>query len=63
MSWITGVGLLPFGRHDGKGTLDLMSEAATLALADAGVDARRHRRCVDRLCDDDAAHHAGDGVL
>lgn len=37
MSWITGVGLLPFGRHEGKGTLDLMSEAATLAMADAGV--------------------------
>jgi len=37
MSWITGAGLLPYGRHEGKGTLDLMSEAATLAMADAGV--------------------------
>lgn len=40
MSWITGTGLLPFGRHDGKRTLDLMSEAATLALADAGLERR-----------------------
>ncbi|ODT18723.1 MAG: thiolase [Hyphomicrobium sp. SCN 65-11] len=37
MSWITGVGLLPFGRHEGKNTLDLMSEAAALALNDAGL--------------------------
>ena len=37
MSWITGVGLLPFGRHEGKNTLDLMSEAAALALDDAGL--------------------------
>jgi len=37
MSWITGVGLLPFGRHEGKNTIDLMSEAATLALDDAGL--------------------------
>ena len=37
MSWITGVGLLPYGRHEGKGTLDLMSDAATLALADADL--------------------------
>jgi acetyl-CoA acetyltransferase len=40
MSWITGAGLLPFGRHDGKRTLDLMSDAATLALADAGLERR-----------------------
>ncbi len=37
MSWITGVGLLPYGRHEAKSTLDLMSAAATLAMADAGV--------------------------
>jgi acetyl-CoA acetyltransferase len=37
MSWITGVGLLPFGRHEGKSTLDLMSNAAALALDDAGL--------------------------
>jgi acetyl-CoA acetyltransferase len=37
MSWITGVGLLPFGRHEGKSALDLMSEAAASALDDAGL--------------------------
>ena len=37
MSWITGVGLTPFGRLEGCSTLDLMSEAATAALADAGL--------------------------
>jgi acetyl-CoA acetyltransferase len=37
VSWITGVGLTRFGRHEGKSTLHLMSEAATLALADAGL--------------------------
>lgn len=37
MSWLTGVGLLPFGRHEGKNTLDLMSEAAALALDDSGL--------------------------
>ena len=31
MSWITGTGLLPYGRHDGKSTLDIMSEAAARA--------------------------------
>lgn len=35
MSWITGVGLTPFGKHPGRDTLDLMGEAATAALADA----------------------------
>lgn len=45
MSWITGAGLLPYGRHDGKSTLDLMSGAATAALADAGLE----RRDVDGL--------------
>ena len=37
MSFITGVGLTPFGRHDGRSTLDLMSEAAAAALADAAL--------------------------
>jgi acetyl-CoA acetyltransferase len=37
MSFITGVGLTAFGRHEGASTLDLMSEAAALALADAGL--------------------------
>jgi acetyl-CoA acetyltransferase len=37
MSFVTGVGLTAYGRHDGKSTLDLMSEAASLAIADAGL--------------------------
>jgi len=37
VSWITGVGLTPFGRHDGRDTIDLMSTAATAALDDAGL--------------------------
>jgi len=37
MSFVTGVGLTAFGRHDGSSTLDLMSAAAGLALADAGL--------------------------
>lgn len=37
MSYITGVGLLPYGKHPGRDTLDLMSDAANLALADAGL--------------------------
>lgn len=37
MSFITGVGLTPYGRHEGRSTLDLMSEAAALALADSGL--------------------------
>jgi len=35
VSWITGVGLTPFGKHPGRDTLDLMGEAASAALADA----------------------------
>ena len=38
MSWITGAAATPFGRLPGNGTLDLMSRAATLALADAGLE-------------------------
>jgi hypothetical protein len=35
LGWITGVGLTPIGRLEGRDTLDLMSEAAVAALADA----------------------------
>lgn len=45
MSWITGVGLTPFGRLEGSSTLDLMSGAAARALEDAGLE----RREVDGL--------------
>jgi acetyl-CoA acetyltransferase len=45
LSWIAGVGLTPFGRLEGRSTLDLMSDAATAALADAGLE----RRDVDGL--------------
>lgn len=45
MSFITGVGLTPFGKHPGKSTLDLMSEAARAALGDAQLD----RRDIDGL--------------
>jgi 3-oxoacyl-[acyl-carrier-protein] synthase III len=37
MSFITGVGLTAFGRHQGSSTLDLMSQAAELAISDAGL--------------------------
>jgi acetyl-CoA acetyltransferase len=37
MSFITGSGLTRYGRHEGRGTLDLMSDATDLALADAGL--------------------------
>lgn len=37
MSYITGVGLTSYGRHEGRSSLDLMSMAAELALADAGL--------------------------
>jgi 3-oxoacyl-[acyl-carrier-protein] synthase III len=37
MSYITGVGLTSFGRHEGFSSLDLMSQAAELAIADAGL--------------------------
>jgi acetyl-CoA acetyltransferase len=37
MSFITGVGLTSFGRHEGSSTLDLMSKAAELAITDAGL--------------------------
>lgn len=37
MSWITGVGLTRFGKLPEATTLDLMSEAAEQAIADAGL--------------------------
>ena len=37
MSFLTGSGLTRYGRHEGRGTLDLMSEATDLALTDAGL--------------------------
>ncbi len=37
MSHLLGSGLTRFGRHDTRGTLDLMSEAAQAALDDAGL--------------------------
>ena len=37
MSFITGVGLTVFGKHEGRSTLDLMTRAADLAIADAGL--------------------------
>ncbi|MEI7970531.1 MAG: thiolase family protein [Betaproteobacteria bacterium] len=40
MSWITGVGLTPFGKHPGRSTLDLMTDAAGAALADAALERR-----------------------
>ena len=36
--WLLGSGLTRYGRHDGRSTLDLMSEAAAAALADAGLE-------------------------
>jgi acetyl-CoA acetyltransferase len=38
MSWILGSGLTRFGRHEDRSALDLMSEAAAAALADAGLE-------------------------
>ena len=38
MSYVTGVGLTPFGKLPGSATLDLMSEAAAAALADAHLE-------------------------
>jgi acetyl-CoA acetyltransferase len=38
MSFITGVGLTAYGRHEGSSSLDLMSRAAQLAISDAGLE-------------------------
>ncbi len=45
MSFISGVGLTAFGKHEGRSTLDLMTEAAQGALSDAGLK----RRDIDGL--------------
>ena len=45
MSWIAGVGMTPYGKLPGRNTLDLMSEAATLALHDAQLE----RKDIDGL--------------
>jgi len=45
MSYVTGVGLTPFGKLPGRTTLDLMSEAASAAL----IDAQLERSDVDGL--------------
>ncbi len=37
MSFITGVGLTSFGHHQGRSTLDLMTEASEAAISDAGL--------------------------
>ena len=37
MSFITGVGLTSYGKHEGSSSLDLMSKAAQLAITDAGL--------------------------
>src|SRR5271169_4606543 len=37
MTYITGVGLTSYGKHEGAFSLDLMSQAAELAIADAGL--------------------------
>jgi len=38
MSYITGVGLTSYGKHEGSSSLNLMSKAAELAIADAGLN-------------------------
>lgn len=38
LPYLTGVGLTPFGRHDGSTALGLMAQAAQAALDDAGCD-------------------------
>src|SRR5215468_9477166 len=37
MSFVTGVGLTSYGKHEGSSSLDLMSRAAQLAIDDAGL--------------------------
>src|ERR1700755_1585175 len=37
MSFVTGVGLTSYGKHEGSSSLDLMSQAPELAIADAGL--------------------------
>jgi len=45
---ITGVGLTPFGRHDGSTAVSLMAQAAQLALDDVGVALAGRRGAVHR---------------
>ncbi len=45
MAYLTGVAVTAFGRHAGKGPVDLMEEAALAAMADAGLP----REAVDGL--------------
>ena len=53
MSYVAGTGLTRYGRHEGRSTLDLMSEAATRALQDAGLERKdiggEVRRMAERL--------------
>lgn len=37
MGYLVGSGLTPYGRHEGPSSLDLMADAASAALADAGL--------------------------
>lgn len=37
MTWIAGTGLTAFGKHPGRGPMDLMAEAAQAALDEAGL--------------------------
>jgi acetyl-CoA acetyltransferase len=37
MTYLIGSGLTRYGRHEGRNSLDLMAQAGTLALADAGL--------------------------
>jgi acetyl-CoA acetyltransferase len=45
MAFLTGVAVTAFGRHPGRGPVDLMEEAALAAIADAGLP----REAVDGL--------------
>ena len=45
MAYLTGVAVTPFGKHPGRGPVELMEEAALAALADAGLP----REAVDGL--------------
>ena len=60
MSFITGVGLTPYGKHEGSSSLDLMSKAAPARARRCRAEARRYRRHALRLLHRLAAHHAGD---
>ena len=62
MSFITGVGLTSFGRHEGSSSLDLMSKAAELAIADAGLKRADIDGILCGYSTVSAAHHAGNGV-